>query len=393
MGRGVSVSSYKSGRQAIRLSFTFRGVRCRETLPLEPTPKNLRYADGLLAEINARISRGDFRYTDYFPDSQNAAKFGHQVSRQTVGQALAEWIEDARRTKAHSTWRAYNTAVRTWLLPHLGEIRMTDLRPAHVRDLVRAMPGSLKTITNRLLPLRGAIRRALADDVLTSNPLDAVDVSELVAPAQKRTDYRVDPFTADELRALLVAVERLFGPNGRNLVQFHAFTGLRTGELFGLEWEQVGHELRIDRSLVDGKPAATKTEAGERDIPILPGAAQALRAQRAITALEGGRVFKGLKGGALTHYWQHYSAPFKRACQLAGVRYRNPYQLRHTFASQMLSGGENPLRVAKMLGHKDTQMVFRVYGRWIDQGQEFVSSWGRNVLSTSSDVVGNAAGD
>lgn len=380
MGRGVSISSYKSGRQAIRLSFTFRGVRCRETLPLEPTKQNLRYADGLLAEINARISRGDFRYTDYFPESDNARKFGHQVSRLTVGQALLEWIDDAEKTKAHSTWRAYRTAVRTWLVPHLGEIRVTDLRPAHIRDLVRAMPGSLKTITNRLLPLRGALRRALQDDVIASNPIDAVDVSELVAPAQRETDHEVDPFSIEELRALLDACERLYGQNGRNLVQLHAFSGLRTGELFGLEWKQVGQELRIDQSLVAGKRAGTKTAAGRRDVPILPAAAQALRSQRAITALEGGRVFRGLPGGALTHYWQHYSAPFKRACQLAGVRYRKPYQLRHTFASQMLSGGENPLRVAKMLGHKDTQMVFRVYGRWIDQGQEFVAKWGREGL-------------
>lgn len=384
MGRGISISTYSSGRKAIRLSFTFRGVRCRETLPLEPSPQNLRYAEGLLAEIRNRISRGDFRYSDYFPDSDRARVFGHQVSRQTVGEALAEWIEDAERTKAHSTWRAYSTAVRTWLLPHLGDIRLVDLRPAQIRDLIRAMTGTVKTIQNRLMPLRGALRRALQDDVIEVNPMDAVDVSDLVSPAQRRSTYEVDPFTADELRAMLTACERLYGANGRNLVQLHAFTGLRTGELFGLEWDQVGRELRIDRSVVDGQAAATKTEAGRRDVPILPAAAEALRSQRAITALEGGRVFRGLPGGMLTHYWKHYSRPFKRACQLAGVRYRNPYQLRHTFASQMLSGGENPLRVATIMGHRDTQMVFRVYGKWIEQGGEFVSSWGQNVLQTSS---------
>ena len=384
MGRGISISTYKSGTQAIRLSFTFRGARCRETLPLEPTPQNLKYATGLLAEINTRISRDTFCYSDYFPDSKTAAKFGHQISRQTVGEGLIEWMADAKLTKKHSTWRSYNTAVKTWLLPHLGSIQFVDLRPRHIRDLVRAMNVNVKTINNRLLPLRGTIRRALADEIISVNPLDAINVAELVTPSQKRSSYQVDPFTANELRLLLVAVEKLYGANGRNLVQFHAFTGLRTGELFALEWEQIGQEIRIDRNLVDGRPASTKTVSGERDVPILPGTEQALRSQRAITALEGGRVFRGLHGGALSHYWQHYSKPFKRACQLAGVRYRNPYQLRHTFASQMLSGGENPLRVAKILGHKDPQMVFRVYGKWIEQGQEFVSDWAKNVLPTSS---------
>jgi integrase len=48
--------------------------------------------------------------------------------------------------------------------------------------------------------------------------------------------------------------------------------------------------------------------------------------------------------------------------------YRNPYQMRHTFASQLLSQGENPAYIAKLLGHKTTEMVIRNYGRWVEQG-------------------------
>jgi len=40
----------------------------------------------------------------------------------------------------------------------------------------------------------------------------------------------------------------------------------------------------------------------------------------------------------------------------AGVRYRNPYQTRHTFASQLLISGEPELLVAKLLGHTTTEM-------------------------------------
>jgi integrase len=54
----------------------------------------------------------------------------------------------------------------------------------------------------------------------------------------------------------------------------------------------------------------------------------------------------------------------------AGVRYRNPYQTRHTFASTLLSSGANPLYVAKQMGHRDTEMITRNYGRWIEQGTE-----------------------
>ena len=53
------------------------------------------------------------------------------------------------------------------------------------------------------------------------------------------------------------------------------------------------------------------------------------------------------------------------ALRKGGVRYRNPYQTRHTWASMMLSAGEHPMWVASQMGHKDWGMIRRHYGRWI----------------------------
>ena len=68
------------------------------------------------------------------------------------------------------------------------------------------------------------------------------------------------------------------------------------------------------------------------------------------------------------------------ALKRAGVRYRYLYQTRHTFASTLLSSGENPIWVAAMMGHKDWTMIARVYGRWIpsltqDAGQKVAALW------------------
>ncbi len=49
----------------------------------------------------------------------------------------------------------------------------------------------------------------------------------------------------------------------------------------------------------------------------------------------------------------------------AGIRYRNTYQNRHTYASMMLSQGENIMWVSKQLGHVDVEMVIKTYGHWI----------------------------
>jgi integrase len=48
------------------------------------------------------------------------------------------------------------------------------------------------------------------------------------------------------------------------------------------------------------------------------------------------------------------------------VRYRNPYQIRHTYASTLLTAGANPFRLAVQMRHEDVEMIFKVYGKWID---------------------------
>ena len=49
----------------------------------------------------------------------------------------------------------------------------------------------------------------------------------------------------------------------------------------------------------------------------------------------------------------------------AGVKRREPKQTRHTYASQLLTDGANPLYVAQQMGHKDWGMIRKVYGRYI----------------------------
>ena len=52
------------------------------------------------------------------------------------------------------------------------------------------------------------------------------------------------------------------------------------------------------------------------------------------------------------------------------MSYRQPYNLRHTYASQLLSQGENPAFIAKLLGHRNIAMVVAHYGKWIAQGEQ-----------------------
>lgn len=358
---------------------------------LDPDKKSdQRYAINLKAEIENAIERQTFRYTDYFPDSRRARVFGHAISTVTIKELLKEWLEDIKRTHPHSTYRCYRKSCNAHLIPEFGSVRARELAPQRIREWIRSRSGSLKSIRNDLTPLRAVLDRALNDDVIDGNPLDKIKVSKLVSRHQARTDYMVDPFTEDEIKTVLeIAFE--YDPRIRNLLQFAFYSGLRTSELFGLMWGDVDWRngvIRVQRAVVERKLKETKTKAGTRDVILIPSALDALKDQKQYSFVGGEFVFvRPKQRGSFVDY-EHLERPWRHILKRAKVHYRNPYQTRHTYASQLLSGGENPLFVAQQMGHRTTEMIMRHYGRWVEQAEEnhqhvFVSGFGQSASPTN----------
>ena len=99
---------------------------------------------------------------------------------------------------------------------------------------------------------------------------------------------------------------------------------------------------------------------------LLPPAIEALEAQEKYTADNAQRVFHNPQTKKPWETSQQIRrTQWMHILKKAGVRYRNTYQTRHTYASMMLSQGENIMWVSKQLGHVDVEMVIKTYGRWI----------------------------
>lgn len=110
----------------------------------------------------------------------------------------------------------------------------------------------------------------------------------------------------------------------------------------------------------------TKTKAGTRDVHLLPlalAALEALEAQKVHTFLAYERVFHNPLKDAPWETDKQIRSLWTFVLKAAGVRYRNPYQTRHTYACTLLSRGEGELWVAQQLGHKGVEMVRRHYGK------------------------------
>ncbi len=122
--------------------------------------------------------------------------------------------------------------------------------------------------------------------------------------------------------------------------------------------------ITVREGRVQGIEGPPKTDSSYRDIDILPPLLEVLKRHREISPPDGGYVFTGLKGAPLdvNNLRKRTWYPTLDRC---GLRRRTMYQTRHTFASLMLSAGEDPLWVARMLGHTSTEMLYRHYGKYI----------------------------
>jgi len=387
-GRGIRIRTYASGRTAYEVQFRYRGITCREVLKGIPVSlANDRVASNKLGAIHDAITRQAFNYREHFPDSKRARLFGAVLSTQTLEAAASAWLADAKRAYPHSTYRHYAQALDGWIVPALGSLRLGDITPEHLRELIRTRDVTLKTIRNDLTPLRAVFDQAVDDGELERSPLDVIKVKRLVDRG-RRSDYEVDPYSREEINTLL-ALCRERRPAWAPYWQFAFFSGLRTSELFAATWSnyaRAGGTLRITAAVVERELKEPKTRSSVREVVLLDRAVEALREQAALTSTWSERIFVNPRRQSPLRDYEETQRCLKWLCRIAGVRYRNQYQTRHTFASQLLSDGENPYRVAELLGHASVEMVMRVYGKWIEAGnsktrREFISDYGRQSAS------------
>lgn len=373
--RGVSIRTFNTERR-LQVAFSYRGVECRELLPPGPiTQAALTAASGLRAEILRHIGLGTFIYTDYFPESPRASHFGRNGRRVLMSDLLdrqekAYFAMVANKALAPSTCDGYVKAINSERMSFWRDKTLAEATPSLLREWIRSLNVTSKFARNLLTPLRSVFDDALNDELILVNPFERVALAKLLRETTKASDYEADPFDATE-RAKLLEMART---DERPLVAFWMATGLRPGELMALRWAKIDfahNTARIDVNLVAKTEKLPKTQAGIRVIDLSEQAIGALETQKAVSLAAGQHVFLNPRTGKP---WetdaQLRKTMWQPLCARAGVRYRNPYQLRHTFASALLTGdgtrpGANPWYVAQQLGHVDVTMVFQTYGKFI----------------------------
>lgn len=363
-GNGVEVRE-----KSIRLSFTIDGKMYRETLktdgaPLSNTPANVKYANRIASEIRDKIKYGTFVYADYFPDSLNATS-GRAV---TVHEQLMLWLS-TKSDKADSTLKGYRVAV-AWWSEKLGAKPLRALKHSDILLALSSEPAwSGKTRNNKSSVLRQALALAKRDDAIGANPIDGLEAASHQRPPP-------DPFSQEEAELIIDGLRYKYGVEIANYFGFKFFTGLRTSESLAIKWGSVDwrrEQVSISEAIVLGiHKSSTKTNSA-RVVQLNSRAMEYLEAQKARTFLQPhGLIFADPR---TQERWTSDEPPrelyWRPTLKRLGVRYRSPYETRHTYATMMLMAGVAPAYAAKQLGHS-IEMFLRTYSKWIDGGQNAV---------------------
>lgn len=341
----------------IRLKFTWLGIRRLETLDLAPTPANLKAADRLLSRVQHAIEAGSYRRADFF----GADPTPEPELFSTVADA---WL--ATKTGAKSTLLPYRRCKDRWkaALPDkpVDQIRHSDIAKV-VKDWADAGLSG-KTINNNLIVIRGIFELAEADGLVARDPTAKIEQQKHQAPLP-------DPFDRDEMEAILAHMAQHYAPPVANYFETLFTTGLRPSEAIAVRWGSLDtgrRALRIDKASVLWEEKGTKTHT-VRDVDLTDRALAAIGRQKPFTFMRGVEtpIFSNPNTGrAWGDEQRQRRAYFQPTLRALGIRQRDAYNTRHTYATLALMGGVNPAYIARQLGHSTTAMLFRVYSKWID---------------------------
>ena len=349
------------------LDFRYRGRRCREQTGCADTPVARRALERQLDRMTSEIKSGTFDYAAYFPDSRMAARLASENAPPpipTFAEFAATWVRESEVTWRRTQRRTVNDILNRHLLPAFATKRVSDVRREEIlafRAVLASRPGrtgetlSPKRINSVMGPLRQVLNEAA---VRFCFPPAFQAIKPLRIP---KADVR--PFSLDEVQTLLASVR----PDFKNYYTVRFFTGMRTGEIDGLKWRYVDFERRqilVKETRVAGRTDITKTDGSDRAIDMSGPVFDALQAQRSVSQSHGEYVFCNCEGGPLDHdnVTKRVWYPLLDAL---GFERRRPSQTRHTAATLWLASGENPQWIARQLGHTTTELLFKVYARYV----------------------------
>ena len=273
---------------------------------------------------------------------------------------------------APRTYETYTKICNSLIIPQLGHIKLSELKPTHVQHFIKYMQNSgdkqlsPSTIKRKLAVLQSVLHQAVKLGLIQTNPANAERLSmpTVVTP-------KVEIFTKQEAVEMLSCLED--EPLQYKVVIYLAImSGAREGELTALKFSDVdfiNNSITIERAAykLKGEPIMTKppkdndvrtVKIDEYTIELI----RQLKAEKEQERLRLGTAWIGDEwifttwNGSIMHpatpsHW------FREFLKRHGLKHRKFHALRHTSATLQLLGGVNIKQVSGRLGHSDLRVT------------------------------------
>ena len=322
------------------------------------------------------------------------------TSRTTVSAFLEQWLDSHASRIRERTLYGYRNVLRGYVIPALGDVRLTQLRAASIEALYSSLLKrglAPRTVLQTHRILKKALKQAVRLGLSSHNPADLVDPPSF-EPKEMVT------LSGGQLAELLHAV--IDTPYGAP-IYLAAHTGMRRGELVGLQWPDIGFEnavISIKREVVFVPGSGylvtpPKSAKSRRAIDITSKVVAELRGHRVAQAehrlrlgpawKDGDWVFTQPNGAHLNP--NDLTRTFKavrESLDLPPVRF---HDLRHTHASLMLLAGVNLKVVQERLGHASIGITGDTYSHVAPGLQKLAARSFEQALTISGDQPAKAS--
>jgi len=351
-------SSKGKTKEWIWVRFSHNGKNYRKTLGLANTKANMKLAKNeIMPQMQIKLYSGEL----------------FEVAVPTVDEYAKLSFKIHSTTRKESTQNDYRISYEKHIKPHLGSKKLDAIKASDIslwqnKVLESVSPRRLKNIRAVLSTI---IQDAMRDEIILRNPLPLVKL-----PRAEKVE--ITPFSIDEIFTILDKAQGQF----KNFCALGFFSGMRSGEMIGLRWEDIDffkNEIYIRRAIKMGVISTPKTENSVRYIDIIDSLLPYLKEQYKLTAHKNSYVFLNENDENFYDIKRIRNTHWKRVLKECDLNYRPIYHTRHTFATVMLENGEDILWVSNMLGHKDSTMTLSRYARYIKRDDKRRATFLENI--------------